>query len=75
MPLFGYSLAAAPKEPAPKWSTEYALRDRETGEVIVRTMEWWWDVKRQTYYQQLVRADQAFADALADLAQQVCSSF
>ncbi len=75
MPLFGYSLAAAPKEPAPKWSTEYAIRDRETGEVMTRTMEWWWDVKRQTSYQQLVQADQAFADALAGLAQQVCSYF
>lgn len=75
MPLFGYSLAAVPKQPAPGWSTEYAIRDRETGEVIVRTMEWWWDVKRQTYYQQLVRGDQAFADALADLAQRVCSYF
>jgi hypothetical protein len=73
MTFFGY-----PTKPAaspPPWNTQYAIREGGTRAEVIRTMEWWWDAKRQTHYEQLPPVDQGFADALADLAQRVCSYF
>ena len=68
MAFFGYTGPPTPSARQPDWNSAYEINDRDAGETVVRQMEWWWDIKRETYYEQLPVVDQALS-AMVELLQ------